>query len=151
MKKVFKKLDSMGIEYQRDYFGASYFSCNGVPSISFEIASVTVDYDTHTAADMREIDRYCKRHGYTLIRWGGFPGYAWYKIARADDLAALRLYQNYADISADACNQAIHLRHIGAGYTAENESEFNDILRGIMDFYAAEYLAALKNQETGAA
>lgn len=151
MKRIFKKLDAMGISYTLDYFGASYFSGNGVEDIRFEIASITIDYDTKTAADVREIGRYCKRYGYTLISWGGFPGYAWYKIARAADLDRLHMYQKYVDMSTGACNQAIHLRRTGAGYTAETDREFDDILRGIMDFYAAEYLAALENQETGAA
>lgn len=151
MKKVLKKLDTMGISYTLDYFGASYFQDNGVPSISFTIADVNIDWDYHTPAEMREVERYCNRYGYKLLRWGGFPGVAFYKIARADQLAALHLYQKFTTMSADACNQAIHLRRTGAGYTAENDREFNDILRGIMDFYAAEYLAALVNQETGAA
>lgn len=149
MKKIFAKLEALKIAYSKDFFGCSYFDGFDVPSIRFEIASVNLGYDS--IANLRAIEKHCKRYGYELLSWGGFPGVAFYKICRLDDYKRLKTYQKYVDMSADACNKTIHLRKVYGMYADETAAEFNERLRGIMEFYAGEYLAELKTAEREAA
>lgn len=145
MKKIFAKLEALKIAYSKDFFGCSYFDGLGVPSIRFEIASVNLGYDSISC--LKTLEKYCKRYGYEILRWGGFPGVAFYKICRADEYKRLKVYQKYVDMSSDACNKTIHLRQVCGMYADETAAEFNERLRGIMVFYAGEYLAELKKAD----
>lgn len=141
MKQLFAYMDKLGIEYSKTDFGAFYF-CNA-PKISFCGAFITLGPGAVNTAAWRSLDRYCKRWGYSLRPWGGYPGSTVYRVCRADDWAALEKYAEYQRESVDACEKAIHLRQIGAGYNM-TDSEFNEYLRGVMEFYGVEYLNSLK-------
>ena len=140
MRKLIKKLDALGIIYESITFGCSYFY--DVPPVTVPAVRITVDYTDgeNDVNGLRDIERYCKRYGYHVKRYGHIWGACW-EICRGADYTRLATYQAYRDKSVTACNMEIHIRYTAG--TAETDMEFNSRLRGIMDFYADEYRAEL--------
>lgn len=139
MHKLTKKLDALGIDYELIEYGCSYFA--DVPPVTAPAVRITVDYTNggNDTSDLREVERYCQRYGYHVKRYGHMWGACW-EICRGADYTRLATYQAYRDKSAAACDAEIHIRYTAG--TAETDTEFNARLRGIMDFYADEYMNA---------
>lgn len=141
MKRLEKIMQKYGISYRMVEFGSSYFF--DAPPISFPAAMCYRYADDCNSEKWNKFQRYCKRYGYDLRTWGGYPGYTAFTVAPAADRAAFELYAEYQKKSVDACEKAMHLRHTGF-FSGESDSEFNEHLRGIMAFYESEYLQAIK-------
>ena len=140
MRKLIRKLDALGIIYESITFGCSYFY--DIPPVTVPAVRITVYYTDgeNDVNGLREIERYCKRYGYHIKRYGHMWG-ACYEICTGADYDRLATYQAYRDKSAAVCDMEIHIRRTAG--TAETSAEFNDRLRGIMAFYAAEYATAI--------
>ena len=144
MKKLSAWLDKKAIEHEVIMMGYNYFY--NAPEIKHEAVRITVD-PKDSARIFKAVSTYCRRAGYVVFSSYGNMFWHVYMIGRAADIAADNLYNKWQALSVDACEQAIHLRATGAGYTGLSDAEFNDILKGIMNFYGDEYNAAKKNME----
>lgn len=136
MKKLYKYLDALDLAYEKTTFGGNYFR-NAAP-LCFDGAFITLcSSDINTDAWHR-LERYCRRWGYSLRSWGGFPGYTTFRVCLEDDDRELRRYLDYQARSVEVCERAIHLRATGQGFSWLTDAEFNDHLAGIMDFWGEE-------------
>lgn len=144
MKKLFDIMQKYGLEYQKIDLGYNYFF--GAPAISADGAHIYLESGGCCRPEWRRFQRYCDRYGYTLKPWGAYPGYTVYSVCRADDAARLALYADYRAKSVKACDEAINLRHQGY-YSGYSDLDFNEYLKGIMQFYEDEYMNALKQAE----
>lgn len=140
MKKLYEYMDKIGVKYSPERFGANYFK--NAPELHFPGAFITLGAGENTTAGWRALEKYCKRWGYSLRPWGGYPGYTTYTVCRTQDRDALMVYSDYQRESVNACEKAIHLRHEGF-YKEWSDKEFDEYLGGIMDFWGGEYLSAV--------
>lgn len=140
MKKLYEYMNKIGVQYSPERFGASYF--RNAPVIDFPGAFITLGAFENSTAGWRSLEKYCKRWGYSLMRWGGYPGYTTYTVCRTQDRDALTVYSEFQKESVAACEQAIHLRHEGF-YSDWSDKEFDEYLGGIMNYWGGEYLSAV--------
>ena len=139
MKKLIDYLEKTGIDFERVEYGASYFY--NVEKLIFD--GVICTFDIRDGATARKVETYCKRYGYTVFRRAGYPGFQFFSIMRKDEKKQLDFILEFINKSVSSCEKQIHLRNIGF-YSKESDEEFNERLRGIMDFYGEEYKNALK-------
>lgn len=139
MKKLFDLMQKYGLSFQKIDLGYSYFY--GVPAVQADGAHIYID--DIRLPEWARFTRYCKRYGYDLKPWGGWPGCTVYSVCRADDAARLALYAEYMRQSVNAYTAEMNLRALGY-FAGETSAEFNERLKGIMAFYESEYLKAMK-------
>lgn len=139
MKNLYKYLDTNGWGYEKTTFGADYFK--NAPEIAFEGAYIELGYNEINSAAWKRLEKYCGGRGYSLKPWSGTYGRTVYTVCRMEDRTALAKYTEYMMQSVRACEKEIHLRHEGF-YSSDSDREFDERLRGIMEYYGAEYIAA---------
>ena len=137
MNRLYKYMDKLGIFYTTTAFGSSYFY--NAPEIHFPAAHIHLERGDINSAAWKNFTRYCKRWGYDVFDYRGYPGFTVVSVCRTDDRAALGAYLDYQKKAIAACEQAMHIRYSGQGFTGMSDGEFNDYLRGIMNYYGDEY------------
>lgn len=140
MKKLIDYLEKNGLDFERVEYGANYFY--NVEKLIFD--GVICTFDIRDGATARKVETYCKRYGYTVFRRAGFPGFQFFSIMRKDEKKQLDFIWEFINQSVSSCEKQIHLRNIGF-YSKESDEEFNERLRGIMDYYGDEYKKALSD------
>lgn len=138
MEKLYKYLEKNGIPYTSRAAVCNYFY--NVPEIRHEVAQITAE-PKKAAGIMEKIRRYARRYGYIIIRAYGDQYAHTFIVGRADEYEMRKTYGDFQKKSADAAADAIHLRRQGF-YSDMNDADFNDYIKGIMEFYGGEYLAA---------
>lgn len=136
MEKLFAYMEKLGLDYQKETFGASYF--HNAEKISFPGAYITLGPYAWDTSAWRQFEKYCKRWGYSLKAFGGHPGWTVYTVCRKADQDRLEHYHVFMNRALHSIEQEIHIRHTG-GHAGKTDKEFNDYIRGIMDFYGEEY------------
>lgn len=146
MKKFYRYCQKIGASYQLETFGANYFY--NAPALKFSGACIMFDYTNGPDASRLEVKRaelvekYCKRYGYKITMRGGFPGYTYFHVLPEADFYALDFYRAFENDSRESCEKWIHTwKELN---TPISDKEKNDFLHGIMDYYGAEYFAALE-------
>lgn len=133
MERIKKWMDKNGIAYQERTFGNSYFH-----SVSIAFDGITVTLGRNSYNDYEKIRKYAGRYGYIITRLCGYPGVTYFDVMRAEDHAALDNLLTYTREAQNACNEEIHLRRQGF-FSRETDSQFNERLKGIMEYYEEEY------------
>lgn len=138
MDKLEKYLDRIGLEYDPAAYGADYFY--NVAPVKFP--AVIIEYKAGDAETLRKVCRlskYTERRGYVIFNEGGRGGYNHFTVMKAQDKAEYDLYMEYQNKAAGYIADLMHARRTGAGLDTMTDKEFNDYIRGIMDYYGECY------------
>lgn len=138
MDKLEKYLDKIGLQYDPATYGNDYFY--NVAPVKFP--AVFVEYKAGDAETLRKVikaSRYAARYGYIIFSEGGRGGYNHFTVMNAQDKAEYSLYMKYRDKAAGYIAELMHARRTGAGLDTMTDREFNDYIRGIMDYYGECY------------
>lgn len=147
MEKIYNYMDKIGIEYEKTTFGSSYFK--NVPPVHFEAAYITLERDGINTKAWKDLERYCRRNGYDLKVWGGYPGHTVFSVMKNADREILNIYLEYQQESVSNCEHQIHVWRDYHGN--KKDSELNEILSGIMELHGEWLSKALEEHENSEA
>lgn len=132
MEKLKNFLETNKIAYSETTFGNNYFK--NVKPLSFSGFSVTIEKYTSTIATM---EKYLKKHRYTVISRHGFPGYQTLHICKMRNAVILKVYDDWTKTAVKACEETMHIYN-NMGINC------NDQLTGIMEFYGERVNAEIQ-------
>lgn len=138
MDKLEKYLDKIGLEYDPAAYGNDYFY--NVAPVKFPAAVIEYENrDPETIKKVMKLAKYAARFGYTIFHEGGYPGYNYFHIMKTADKKALEFINSFSEKAQNEAAEMIHLKRTGAGFSEMTDTEFNDYIRGIMDYYGELY------------
>lgn len=136
MKNIKNWMQKNGIVFTETTYGANYFNDHSL-DLHFEGLTVGIECEYYAAENIeKKIRKYCKRYGYSIIQTGGYPGYHYMNIMRADQWQILEDYERYSRKAQDQCEKHIHFCH---EYYGGDHPGLNEELTGIMEYFEDEY------------
>ena len=143
LNNLFLYLDKIGLDHRPEKIGSTYFY--NVPPMVFNVAIVSIDYDTTTPEEMKRQERaekkletYCKKYGYMIYNRHSTPGYRFFYVADTEQYYALDYLNMFVTESHDKCIQYMHEHH------GEPDAEVNAEVKKIMNYYGNMYNDAIK-------